>query len=217
MTAIYRFRACPRHLRRLRLQRPSANDRGNQGVFSRPRRWADSSRDGVSDPALELMYYVVPLPASRQRLVMSSSGAQPPSGTDVACCPILSSFRPVHLFQHLRQRLLADLPLALVSSRSSCGANARGVSSLWECKCFPSPGRSNAQSRHVGRLLIAVLWLGFQRLRVGAWQTVAGIGAAGRHRSHAWLATPASSSSERVAASPHRDRAERLRTISGAG
>lgn len=66
-------------------------------------------------------------------------------------------------------------------------------------------------------LLIVVLWVGFQRLRVGAWQTVAGIGAAVVIGIGAWLATPASQSLlERVAASSStQDRASNyLETIS---
>ena len=66
-------------------------------------------------------------------------------------------------------------------------------------------------------LLIVVLWVGFQRLRVGAWQTVAGIGAAVVIGIGAWLATPASQSLlERVAASSStEDRASNyLETIS---
>lgn len=51
-------------------------------------------------------------------------------------------------------------------------------------------------------LIVIVLWIGFQRLRVGAWRTVAGIAAAVLVGVVAWLATPASQSLwDRIAAS----------------
>ena len=51
-------------------------------------------------------------------------------------------------------------------------------------------------------LIVVVVWVGFQRLRAGAWRTVLGIVAAIAVGIVAWLATPASQSLlERVAAS----------------
>ena len=51
-------------------------------------------------------------------------------------------------------------------------------------------------------LIVVVVWVGFQRLRAGAWRTVLGIVAAVAVGIVAWLATPASQSLlERVAAS----------------
>lgn len=74
------------------------------------------------------------------------------------------------------------------------------VAAVCALSVIPAAATLN-RGMHIG-LLVIVVWVGFQRLRAGAWWTVLGIIAAVVVGVGAWLATPASQSLlERVAAS----------------
>ncbi len=112
--------------------------------------------------------------------------------------------RALHLLEHLRQRVLDDLPARARSSRTCCGASARSsVSSSPACaRCRSSRRQRRSTAACTSACIVIVAWVGFQRLRAGAWRTVLGIVAALVVGVVAWLATPASQSLlDRVAAS----------------